>query len=758
MADVSVNVGVTGISEFKSGMSDAQASIKGLDAALKLNEKQMKASGNAEKELNDRTDLLNRKLEAQKRLLKNAQDALNQMSENGVKKSSKAYQDMQRRVLEAQSAIMDTQSDIENLGKVSVEAAGKTDQLATSLGGLNKKVSLEQVSSVVDKISSGLEKGAKKAVELGKAIWENITDTARFSDDTATQAMNLNMNVEDYQAYKKVFDTQAEITVQEWQKAKQKVQNAVLNTSDEQFDMFAALGIGLRDVNGKISPYYNKYVIGTVRDWEDVFWDIGKALRDKVASHELTQDQADVYANALFGKSFANLNSIFDMGREEFQRQVDDQITASEEAIKKNAELNDTLIKLQSDFTSLKVEVLSGLAPALTAGANAIDSLLGKVMEYLKTPEGQEALKNMETAVSGLFEDLGKIDPEKVVEGFTGVFDKIVGGFKWLDENKESIGNILKGVAITWGAAKITGGALDILKLVDGLKGLTGAGAAAAAGEAGAAAGTSFATGFTNAFVAAAPALASILGVAAVAVAPAVGVMEEVKKKWGEDYERRMEAAGKAGENEGLIRTAAEALGKDGQVDFGTVEELLMGLQSRKNQQKAELYNMLSGSTTAGSSTWNVLNEFWNGAELDPTVVNELMQDITDAFAENANKAKVPVEVQLPENVQSEISEQIGTVTVYVEPILGAPGSTKRTPRRSPSPFGFANGLPNVPFDGFYFLHQNEQVMPAREVASRNFSSNMYVEKMIMNNGQDAEGLASRIAAENQRVMSGFGS
>lgn len=252
--------------------------------------------------------------------------------------------------------------------------------------------------------------------------------------------------------------------------------------------------------------------------------------------------------------------------------------------------------------------------------------------------------------------------------------------------------------------------------------------------------------------------LASILGVTAVAITPAAAVMEEVKKKWGEDYERRMEAAGKAGENESIIRTAAEALGKDGQVDFGTVEELLMGLQSRKNQQKAELYNMLSGSTTAGSNTWNVLNEFWNGAELDPTVVNELVQDITDAFAENANRVKVPVEVQPPANAASLISEQIGPVTVYVEPILGAPGSTKRTPRRSPSPFGFANGLPNVPFDGFYFLHQNEQVTPAREVASRNYSSNLYVENMVMNNGQDAQGLASKIAAENQRVMSGFGS
>ena len=160
MADVSINVGVTGISQLKSGMSDAQASIKGLDAALKLNEKQLKANGNAEQDMAARTELLNGKLQAQRRLLQTAEQALKQMKDNGVAASSKAYQDMQRKVLEAQSAIMDTQADIENVGKSAADAAGKTDQLATSLGGLNKKVSLEQVSSVVDKISGGLEKGA----------------------------------------------------------------------------------------------------------------------------------------------------------------------------------------------------------------------------------------------------------------------------------------------------------------------------------------------------------------------------------------------------------------------------------------------------------------------------------------------------------------------------------------------------------------------------------------------------------------------
>ena len=71
-----------------------------------------------------------------------------------------------------------------------------------------------------------------------------------------------------------------------------------------------------------------------------------------------------------------------------------------------------------------------------------------------------------------------------------------------------------------------------------------------------------------------------------------------------------------------------------------------------------------------------------------------------------------------------------------------------------------ANGLPEVPWDGYYaVLHKGERVVPAREVqSSRNYSSNLYVESMVMNNGQDAEALAAAMAAAQRRAMSGYGS
>ena len=720
MADVSINVGVTGISQLKSGMSDAQASIKGLDAALKLNEKQMKANGNAEQDMAARVDLLNGKLQAQRRLLQTAEQALKQMKDNGVDANSKAYQDMQRKVLEAQSAIMDTQADIENVGKSAADAAGKTDQLATSLGGLNKKVSLEQVIGVVDKITDGMEKAAKKAKDLGKAIWENITDTARWSDDTATQAMILNMGVEEYQQYKGVFDTIGEITVAEWQKAKQKVQKAIHDPTDEQTTIMDLLGVKTHDgYQGK-----NGWVDATAKDFEEVFWEIGRTLKEKVKSGELTQDLADTYANALFGKGFSELNPMFELGEQGFKEALEQQTVASEEAIKKNAELNDKLITLQETFNALKTEVLAGLAPGLTAAADSLNGLLQSVMEYLDTPEGRTALANLEDAVTGLFDDLGKIDPEAVIEGFTGVLEKVIGGINWVVENKDTVISALEGIVIGWGALKLTGGVLDIIKLIEGISGLASGGAAAAAGEAGATAGSAWGSAFAAAVMKAAPWLVGLYTL--------------------------LNPAGTAGDN-------LDSITNGGFIQQGAIDFWNMNPENWQKRQQAiaEAYGDMGTIMT----TKEALNIVLNPSISDEEAIQKLEDEL------GYKPIELPAELVAQPDAAENLAGQIGAVEVPVVFVPSGGGESVnntnkrlRNTRNGLGGLGHANGLPYVPIDGLYFLHQGEEVRTAREVASRNFTSNLYVENMNMNNGQDAEGLAQRVAAENRRVMSGYGS
>jgi hypothetical protein len=223
---------------------------------------------------------------------------------------------------------------------------------------------------------------------------------------------------------------------------------------------------------------------------------------------------------------------------------------------------------------------------------------------------------------------------------------------------------------------------------------------------------------------------------------------------WNQSEAQRQARIGAVGTSQSanaeFVRKAAEAvtIRNGANADFGAMEALLMGLSSRKNQQKAELYNVLQNAApTAGSNTWGLLNRLWGGEAMDSATIHEMLENITDAFAAAENKVQVPVEPAVEDGAAEAISQEIGAVPVTVIPQIAGFGS-------------HANGLPYVPFDGYMaMLHRGERIVPAREVnSSRNFSSNLYVESMYMNNGQDADGLAAAIAAENRRMMSGYGS
>ena len=740
MSDISTGMKVTGLSQWKSAFSQAQTSVKTLDAELKKAEAQYKATGDKEQYLADKSKTLQKQLEAQKKAAKTAEDALKQMDKQGVDKASKNYQEFQRKLLESQTAIINTSAEIENLGKSEIEAAAGADKLTASVNGIGKKMSLGQVISGIDSITNGLETAAKKAADVGKLIWDNIVDSARYADDTATSASVLGMDVEQYQAYRNVFSTEAELTVQEWQKAKLKVQKAINDPTQEQTDILGILGISTHEIQA------GKYgvVQGAARNFEDVFWEIGRTLREKVASGEMTQDMADLYANSLFGRGFSGLNPIFAMGQEAFQEAVDDQVTASKKAIENNAKFNDALTDLQNDFESLKQEVLGGLTPALTKATEVLDGLLEKLITYLQTPEGQKALDDMGKAVEGLFSDLSKIDPEEVVEGFAGVFNGIVGGLQWLSTNSETVIGAMKTILIGWSTLTLTGGALKLYELIQGITGLATGGAAS-----GAAAGSAWGGAFASAVLKAAPWLVGLITL----LNPAGTQDNSLTVKDGNiTQEGYYEFARQAMEDpgyKGFLMELGTYFGSQGLAQ-------LMG----NGQAVSDIWNYLIGGKQ-GYNTLGFVNEVlgkytgqtfgtdWLGVEFSEEELNAVLQsmDLT-----------LTPKIVFPEDVAKTISEEIGVVPVAVSPVFHRDRRTMNWTGFSPDGEN-ANGIWSVPFDGYMsVLHKGERVVPAREVSSRNFSSNLYVENMNMNNGQDAAGLAAAIAAANRRTMSGYGS
>lgn len=825
-------------------MQQALRSVKSLDAELKKNEAAYKASGDKETYMSDKGTLLNKKLAEQKKAVDQAKKALDEMNKSG-KQSTKAYQDMQLALVKAETGMLETTASLNALERGEIAAAKGADQLTTSVGNISKKVSLDAVVSGIDKLSSGLEKAAKRAVQFGKAMVEEVLDTASWADDVATMASKLSMSVEEYQRYQGVFDTVADITVQDWRKAQKKIQSAINNPTQDQVDVLAALGI---KTHGTQRTDFG-IVQGAARNYEDVLWEVGETLRKRVESGAMTQDLADTYAMQVFGRGFDDLKPLFDLGREGFEKAKAAVKPVSEETITNLAEMNDKIEDLKRNFRTLEAEVLGGMAPALKGAAEVLSTLLTNLVDYLQKPEGQEMLERMRTAVEGLFSDLSQIDPELVVSGFTEVFNKIVESFQWLYNNKDTIADILKGIAVAWGTVKITGGALKMYELISGLKGLN-AGTVATAGEA---AGAAWGSGFAKAVMAAAPWLVGVYTLLNPAETGSNDLYDKNGTLTGEGYsafqqDLKLWDNGDVGQYTDAISMAAELFGdmdrirtdaqaaaaimkyaadnnreslvttmqalgytlqKNGGVQTATGNAVppnpweLSGYAMTTNKPPVYSGSAAGGVVNMGPNPWELsgyamtseankpkwLNNhlWWNGYGADysdresewgkngtwnPEELTTKTDNLEGSFVKLNDS--LPVTDDQIEKLGDKSVEATGHVGEFGERAGGAEGpvtdlgtaagaaAAVLASIKAPDLSGFshANGLPFVPFDGYIAqLHRGERVVPAREAgSSRNYSSNLYVESMYMNNGQDADGLAAAMAAAQRRTMSGYGS
>ena len=684
MADISTRLSVTGIAQYKAAMKEAQSSVKTLDQELKRNEAQFKATGDKEQYMSQKSQLLEQKLKSQKTVIQQAQAALKQLQQNGVQPTDAAYQRMQQQLVTAQTAMYNTTAEINNLSGAQQTAASSADQLTASVNGINKKVSLDAVIGGIDKITTGLESAAKKALELGQALFDEILDRAAAADDTATLAQMYGIDLQTFKRMQALVEGGMDTSVESMLSAQDRLKRGVGRNSKEVIENLKQLGLVTEEFGGKSEEAVE---VWASKDPDELFWMAGQRLMEMGDAFD-----KEAAATALYGKSWKDLVPLFATYKnvDEYNEALAGVTVSSEDTTENLAALNDSMGELKNNFTQLEDEVLGGLAPGLTAVADALSNLLSQVMDYLQTPEGQEMLDNLSTAVSGLFEDLTAIDPAQVVDGFVGVFNTIVDGLEWLVDNKDSVIGALKGIVIGWAGLKLTGGALQVLQLVNGVKGfsLSGTGLVEGGGAAaGAAGGGHF---FSNLLAGAAKAAPWLAG-AAVLLTPSGGDAEE-----SDLYHA-----------DGTPTRAGRRLGLKGQ-----------GLDDDYD---------------------------WT---LDKGHLSEIFGE--EAFP-------VLVEPQAEPDAADQVAAQVGTVTIPVR--LDLPPGWGGGYTSGTEAFMHANGLNFVPWDGYpAILHKGEQIVSAREAASRSFSSNLYVESMYMNNGMDAAGLAQAIAARNQRAMAGFGS
>ena len=460
---VNVKMGVTGVSQFKQGMNQAKQAAKTLDAQLALTEKEFKATGDAEGYMAKKTAELKAKLEAQKSVVDNAQKALDQMARNGVDKSSTAYQKLYQEMLKAKGEMLDTEQQISSVSAAEETTTENTREMTKAMQDVNKSVSFDNITNGLKSITDGIEGVITKAWKMGEALVKNTLGAGSWADELNTEASKWDISPEQLQRMRKtagIIDTDTETILS----AKARLKKARSGEGEGVMDAFSALGI---------DP-------AATADAEDLFWKTGESLL--ALGDEYKQEE---YAQKLFGKGWRDLVPLFKTGREEYEETMDSWSVVSEKQLDSLQKMDDQYQKLSGEWETFKNSVLASLADVLTPLMEKLTELMQKFNEYIQSPEGQEMLKKLSETLMGLFEDITNIDPEKVMEGLIGIFNKIKEGLEWIIDNKDTLVGALKVIAAGFGLLKLGNLAMNVVKIADGFKNILGIGAGKAAAGAG---------------------------------------------------------------------------------------------------------------------------------------------------------------------------------------------------------------------------------------------------------------------------------
>ena len=419
-----VKLGVEGISQFKTNMTQAKQAVKTLDAQLTLTEKQFKQTGDAESYMTEKAELLKAKLEQQKAVVDNAQKALDDMASRGVDRASKAYQDMYRQMVNAKGAMIDTQTQLDNVTVASDDAADGVSEMNAQLKRVGDGVSWQNVTQGFDSITEGIEKAVKKVFNFGKQVASTMMDAGSWADDLKTRADYFMMTPEE---------------LQRAEKTARLIDTSVDSIVGAQRKLRVGLGKADKEVMGGLVEILGEGYDPTGKSWEDVFWDAGEALM-KFGDEE----EREVYAQKMFGKSWNELIPLFKAGRKEYEEMNASWKVVSQENIDALGEMDDEYQTLMANWETFKYTALSQFAEPMKQALLIVNEQLGKLGEWLESEEGKAFIDS--------------------------VIKTLTDGLTWIVDHKEEVVEALKWIVGGWATIKLAGGALDILQLINGAK------------------------------------------------------------------------------------------------------------------------------------------------------------------------------------------------------------------------------------------------------------------------------------------------
>lgn len=458
--EIKTTLAVDGEQAYKRALNDAKTSVRNLGTQLTLAQAEFKKSGDAQKLMETRTKTLKSEIDQQDKIVKSLdgalKDAVKQYGE-GSKEAEKWEAELNRAkatMASLEAELSNNERGLDRNGKAFDDASAAASDFGDAVNNVSRGISFEMITDGIGKITSGFESAIKKATELAGEMWNMMREAASWADDEITLAKIYGVDVEELQRMQhaaKMVDTDVDTIV----KARQKLMSAMgkaLDSKDIQ-EAFQALRTPVYDNNGKM------------REMENVFWEAGAALMS--LDDEVEQNKV---AMQLFGKSWMELKPLFDAGRKAYSEAMDEATVVPQENIEKLGELQDQLDRLDTQFQTLKMNVLSELAPAFEVLAKALTDLMAEFNAYLQTDEGKQMMESLSDAIREFFSELANVDVGRAINVVKDGLEEVRKSFEWIRQHKEEIVHALEGLGIAFAGLKVVEIASNIGNVVWGFK------------------------------------------------------------------------------------------------------------------------------------------------------------------------------------------------------------------------------------------------------------------------------------------------
>ena len=333
---IDVKMGVSGLSQFKTDINSARQTLKTLDEQLALTEKEYKATGDAETYMQRKSEQLQSKLDTQKKVVENASKALEEMRRNGVDTSSKSFQEMLRTLTKAKGEMIDTQTELKNLGNSASTAKTDTEQMNSELKNIGKGVAFENVTNGLQNIISKLESGARAAINFGKKVAASAMDSTGWADEILTTATKYGLDADTLQRMQNVsefIDTDVDTIL-----------NARSRLAKNKGNLAELLGINAEGMSV-----------------EDAFWKAGEAIQGM--TDEFEKEEA---AQKVFGRGWHELVPLFTAGQEKYNELMAEQNVLTNEQVESLGKADDAFKKIQQQVELMKNQFWAENADKIT--------------------------------------------------------------------------------------------------------------------------------------------------------------------------------------------------------------------------------------------------------------------------------------------------------------------------------------------------------------------------------------------------------